>query len=132
MGRLLQQLRDVHHMPENKKSPLSDGCKEDIAWWKRYLRRFNGVELIYKDAPLDLQLEQLLDTSALVNCGDAQMWGGGAYYGQEYWSRPFPTWLQNPEIKIHLKEFYVVLASAWLWGDSWTVKIVYIYCDNAQ
>ena len=130
MGRLLQQLRDIHSNPENKKFPMSEGCKLDIAWWKRYLRRFNGVELIYKDSPMDLQLDQLLETSALVNCGDAQMWGGGAYFGQEYWSRPFPTWLQDPEIKIHLKEFYVVLASAWLWADQWTGKLVYIFSDN--
>lgn len=130
MGRLLQQLRDIHKQPENKKSPLSEGCKQDIAWWKRYLRRFNGVELIYKDAPLDLQLEQLLDSSAMVMCGDAQMWGAGAYFGQEYWSRPFPTWLQNPEIGIHIKEFYVVLVSSWLWGDHWTGKIIYIFSDN--
>ena len=130
MGRLLQQLRDIHSKPENKKFPMSDGCKQDIMWWKRYLRRFNGVELVYNDTPMNLSLIQLLDSPALVNCGDAQMWGGGAYFGQEYWSRPFPTWLQNPEIKIHMKEFYVVLASAWLWADQWTGKLVYIFSDN--
>lgn len=79
---------------------------------------------------MDLTLEQLLDTTALVNVGDAQMWGGGAYYMGEYWSRPFPTWLQDPAIGIHLKEFYVVLASAWLWGDSWSGHLVYIFSDN--
>ena len=31
---------------------------------------------------------------------------------------------------IHLKEFYVVLASCLLWGDQWTGKLVYIFCDN--
>ena len=109
---------------------MSPGCSEDIAWWDRYLRRFNGVELIYKDQPLGLSLYQLLDTPALVNCGDAQMWGGGAYFGNEYWSRSFPVWLRSPDIAIHIKEFYVVLASCLLWGHLWTGSLVYIFCDN--
>ena len=126
MSRLLYQLQDMHSQPDNKKSQLTSDSKLDIAWWDRYLSKFNGVELMYPDEPL----EQLLDTSAVVNCGDAQMWGGGSYYADEYWSRPFPSWLQSPDIPIHLKEFYVVVASCWLWGDCWTGKMTYIYSDN--
>ena len=130
MGRLLQQLREVQLLPDYKKSPISEGCKEDMKWWERYLRRFNGVQIIYKDQPLELSLGQLQDTSALVNCGDAQMWGGGAYYGSEYWSRPFPEWLRDPKIPIHIKEFHVVIASCLLWGHHWSGHMVYIFCDN--
>ena len=130
MGRLLQQLRDMHTLSDHKKHPLSYGCKEDILWWIRYTRRFNGVELMYNDQPLDLPLSQLCDTSAMVNAGDAQVRGGGAYFRGQYWSRPFPPWLQDPAIGIHLKEFYVVLVSAWVWGDLWTGNLVYIFCDN--
>ena len=85
---------------------------------------------MYNDDPLDLALEDLIETSAFVNCGDAQMWGGGAYFGDEYWSRPFPDWLKDPKIWIHLKEFYVVLVSCWLWGHLWSGRLVYIFCDN--
>ena len=67
---------------------------------------------------------------AKVNCGDAQVWGGGSYFGDEYWSRPFPTWLQDPGVPIHLKKFYVVLVSCWLWGDRWSGSVVYVFCDN--
>ena len=88
------------------------------------------MELMYVDEPIDLSLEQLLETGALVNCGDAQVWGGGAYCGDEYWSRPFPSWLQRVEVPIHLKEFWVILASAWLWGDTWSGRVVHIFCDN--
>ena len=130
MGRLLAQLQQMHHLPDQKRSMLSPGCKQDIRWWCRYLRRFNGVEMLYPFDPLDLSLEQLLETDALVNCGDAHMAGGGAYYGLEYWSRSFPSWLQDPEIPIHIKEFWVVLVSAWLWGEQWQGKLVYIFCDN--
>ena len=130
MGRLLQQLRSMHKLPDNKKVPLSQDSLCDISWWHRYVRRFNGVELVYKDEPIDLSLDQLLDTSARVNCGDAQLWGGGSYFEDEYWSRSFPSWLQDPGIPIHLKEFYVVLASCWLWGDRWSGRMIYIFCDN--
>ena len=130
MGRLLTQLQQMHSLPDNRKSKLSPGCRQDIVWWDRYLRRFNGVELLYPTDPLDLSLDQLLDTGALVNCGDAQPLGGGSYFGSEYWSRPFPQWLQCDSVPIHLKEFWVILVSAWLWGHHWHGKIVYIFCDN--
>ena len=83
MGRLLHQLRSMHSQSDHKKTILSDPCKEDIRWWHRYVRRFNGVELIYRDEPLNLSLEQLLDSSAPVICGDAQLWGGGSYFEDE-------------------------------------------------
>ena len=42
MSRLLQQLKNMHNMPEHKKVKLSEDSKADIQWWARYLRRFNG------------------------------------------------------------------------------------------
>ena len=69
------------------------------------MRRFNGVEMLYQTDPMGLSLEELLEIGACVNCGDAQLKGGGSYYGQEYWSRPFPAWLQGDDTPIHLKEF---------------------------
>ena len=132
LGRLISQLQQMHTMPDHKRVKLSDGCKDDIQWWSRYLRRFNGVELIYCVDPYPgLPLDKLLCTDELVNCGDAQPNGGGAYFGGEYWSRDFPGWLQDPGIPIHIKEFWVVIVSAWLWADQWRGKSVYIFSDNA-
>ena len=130
MGRLLSQLQSMHKLPDHKKEKLTAGSILDIGWWDRYLRRFNGVEMLYPSDPLHLDLDQLLDTEALVNCGDATMHGGGAYFASEYWSRPFPDWLQGDSTYIHIKEFWVVLVSAWLWGDKWQGKMVYIFSDN--
>ena len=72
----------------------------------------------------------MLDIGSCVNCGDAQPAGGGSYYGSEYWSRSFPEWLCEDNTPIHIKEFWVVLVSAWLWGEEWTGQLVYIFCDN--
>lgn len=130
MARLLNQLKSMHQLPDNKKVLLSEDCRQDIRWWSRYLRRFNGVECMYPDDTMDLSLDQLLDSSALVNCGDAQPMGGGAYFGSEYWSQPFPLWLQDASIGIHVKEFWVALVSAWIWGEEWRGKVIYVFCDN--
>ena len=75
--------------------------------------------MLYPNDPLlGLSLDQLPDTDTLVNCGDPQLLGGGACFGPEYWSRSFPNWLQDPGIGIHIKEFWVVIVSAWLCGVS--------------
>ena len=130
MGRLLQQLRSMSMLADNKKVVISEECRLDIHWWHRFLRKFNGVELMYVDEPINLSLVQLLEAGATVNCGDAQLWGGGAYFQDEYWSRPFPSWLKSVDIGIHLKEFYVLLVSCWLWGEQWSGQRVYLFCDN--
>ena len=130
MGRLLSQLRELHLEPDYRTVPISEGCKADIRWWARYLRRFNGVELMYPEEPLNISLDELVSQGAQVYCGDAQPLGGGAYCGEEYWSQNFPEWLQDVSIPIHVKEFYVVIASAILWGHKWRGKLVYMFCDN--
>ena len=130
VGRLITQLQSMHNLPDQKKVQLSQDCKQDIAWWNRYLRRFNGIEMLYPTDPLDLSLNQLLDTSALVNCGDAQPNVGGAYFGEEYCSWRFPDWLLGPDTPIHLKEMWVVVVSAWVWGEDWRGNMVYVFCDN--
>ena len=77
MGRLLGHLREIHDSPDNKKLKLPEFCQEDIKWWSRYLRKFNGVELMFPDQPVDFTLEELLSADAMVYCGDAQPKGGG-------------------------------------------------------
>ena len=131
MGRLLCHLRAIHHYPDHKNVPIPDDCQEDLRWWSRYIRRFNGVELMYSETIHDLQLDELLKLGAIVVCGDAQPLGGGAYFLDEYWSSSFPPWLLDSQIPIHIKEFWVVIASAALWGDRWHGKTVYIFCDNS-
>ena len=131
MGRLLGHLRDIHDNPDNKKIRLPSNCLEDIKWWTRYIRRFNGVELIFPEEPTNLTINELETLGAMVYCGDAQPHGGGAYFANEYWSRSFPTWLSKPDIPIHIKEFWVLIASTALWGDLWRGKQIHIFCDNS-
>ena len=131
MARLLAHLRELNDTPDHRKQPLPDSCKDDIKWWCCYVRRFNGVELIYPEAPQILSLDELLETDALVYCGDAYPRGGGGFYSTEYWSREFPSWLSDNDIPIHVKEFWVLVASTVLWGENWRGSLVYFFCDNA-
>ena len=130
MGRLLHQLRAISSVPDNKKVKLLDESRKDILWWAEYLDRFNGVNMIVNEEPIPLSLEQLLDTPFEVCAGDATPTGGGAWHGNEYWSEELPIFLQDPQIPIHLKEFWVMIVSSRIWGGTWTGRCIVIYCDN--
>ena len=130
MGRLLQLLRDMKGIPENRRVPLSDDSKKDILWWATYLRTFNGVSAMYNDHDSLQSFDQLLSSPYKMCAGDATLWGGGAWYDKQYWSREFPAFLKPREIAVHIKEFWTVICSCWVWGDDWANCIVYIFCDN--
>ena len=130
MGRLLMQLRTMTSLKDSRKVKLSDESKKDILWWSRYLDTFNGINMIVNDDPIPLSLEQLLDDPHGVCAGDATPSGGGAWHGKEYWCDRLPEHLQDAQIPIHVKEFWVLIVSAKLWGDTWTGRCVVLYCDN--
>ena len=130
MGRLLQQLRDMKAVLGGRKVHLTEDSKKDILWWLTYLRTFNGVSVMVNDQDNLQTLDQLMQSPYKVCAGDATLWGGGAWYGQQYWSREFPVFLKPREIAVHIKEFWTVICSCWVWGDDWANSVVYIFCDN--
>ena len=130
MGRLLAQLRTMSHVKDNKKVKLQEEACKDILWWAQYLEHYNGVNMIVNDNPIPLSYDQLLDSPHDICAGDATPTGGGAWHGREYWCGELPAHLKDPQIPIHLKEFWVVIVSAKLWGDTWTGRCIVIYCDN--
>ena len=130
MGRLLQQLRMMANSKDHFKVKLSDESRKDLKWWSRYLDHFNGIQLIINEDPFILTLEQMMDRTYELCAGDATPTGGGAWFGRYYWSRPLPAQLQDPNIPIHLKEFWVIIVSARHWGDMWAGRSIVIWCDN--
>ena len=130
MGRLLQQLRTMGNSKDNFKVKLSDESRRDLKWWARYLDHFNGIQMIIDEDPFLLTLDQMLDRPRDLCAGDATPTGGGAWYDHSFWSRKLPKDLQDPKVPIHLKEFWVVIVSARLWGDDWAGRSVVIWCDN--
>ena len=130
MGRLLEQLRSISKVHDKKKIKFSEESRKDIRWWNRYLEDFNGISMIVNEDPIPLSYEQLLDAPHEIMAGDATPTGGGAWHGDEYWSDHLPHHLQDPQLPIHLKEFWVLIVAAKLWGDSWTGRTIVMYCDN--
>ena len=130
MGRLLTQLSSMASIKDNKKVKLNEESRKDILWWRLYLESFNGINMIVNEEPIPLSYTQMLEYPFEVCAGDATPTGGGAWHGQEYWSEELPIDLQDPKIPIHIKEFFVVIVSAKLWGDTWTERTIVIYCDN--
>ena len=130
MGRLLDQLRSLSKVHDGKKVKFSEESKKDVIWWGEYLEHFNGVAMIVNEDPIPLSYEQLLDTPDRICAGDATPTGGGAWHGSEYWCGSLPAWLLDPRIPIHVKEFWTMIVSAKLWGDSWTGQTITIFCDN--
>ena len=130
LGRMLEQLRAMAAKPDNKKVKLWDETRKDITWWATYMEHYNGVEVIANEDPIQLSYEQLLDKPHDICAGDATPVGGGAWHGYEYWCGLLPLVLQDPQTPIHVKEFWVLIISAKLWGDTWTGRAVVLYCDN--
>ena len=130
MGRLLEQLRSMSKLHDGKKIKFTDESRNDIRWWGMYLEHFNGVTMIINEDPIPLSYEQLLDCPHEICAGDATPTGGGAWHGAEYWCGDLPQKMKDPKIPIHLKEFWVLIVSAKIWGESWTGRTVTIFCDN--
>ena len=130
LGRMLDQLRSMAGMADNKKVKLLEETRKDILWWATFLVKYNGIEMITDEDPIKLSYQQLLDTPHDICAGDATPVGGGAWHGYEYWCCQLPVELQDPMIPIHVKEFWVLIVSAKLWGETWTGRAMVLYCDN--
>ena len=130
LGRMLEQLRAMSRMQDNRKVKLSDDTRKDILWWCNFLEHYNGIEIITVEDPIRLSYHQLLDTPHDICAGDATPVGGGAWHGYEYWCGPLPEALLSNTVPIHVKEFWTLIVSAKLWGGSWTGRPVVLYCDN--
>lgn len=128
MGRLLAQLRNMSGLKDNVKIKLEEQSRKDLLWWSQFLRKFNGVTIIFNEDAIPLTLEQFLDTPERVCAGDSTPFGIGAWHKDEYWSRKMPVILVGSPI--HVLEFWSVIVSARLWGDSWSGKVITIFSDN--
>ena len=76
LGRMLDQLRSLVGMPDNKKVMLFEATRKDILWWASFLEHYNGVEMITMEDPIKLSYDQLLDTPHDLCAGDATPTGG--------------------------------------------------------
>ena len=89
-----------------------------------------ALTVILNEDPIRLSYDQLLDRPYQICAGDATPTGGGAWHGSEYWCGQLPDNLKDPSLPIHIKEFWILIVSAKVWGDTWSGKSITIFCDN--
>ena len=83
LARMLEYLRST---PDKGKHPLSQGFKDNLGWWKSFLRQFNGIRLIPPAVWQDPDAHLATD-ACLQGCG-------GICQG-EYFAGQFPlAWAQ--------------------------------------
>ena len=128
LGRMLEQLRSMSDLKDNKKTKLLEETRKDLQWWAAFLEHYNGVQIITIEDPIKLSYQQLLESPNKICAGDATPTGGGAWHGYEFWCGPLPHALQDPQFPI--PEFWALIVSAKLWGDTWTGRPIALYCDN--
>ena len=105
---------------QKQKTILSYDVRKDLVWWYTFMQTFNGIELIISN---DISVNVASDACP-------QGFGSWCQEKNEYFSGMFPLNLQDPQIPIHVKEFWCVIISVKLWGENWLGKKVQIQCDN--
>ena len=104
INRIISEIKKLS--TQKQKITLSQDINKDFLWWFNFMQVFNGIELmIFNDISINV-------------AGDACPQGLGSWYQEEleYFSGMFPLRLQDPQIPIHLKEFWCVIVSVKLWG----------------
>ena len=118
VSRIINEIKTL--TTQKQKLTLSSEVRKDFIWWHEYMSIFNGVHFLIENC-VSVQL-----------AGDACPQGMGCYNPSIncYFSTKFPTYLQDPSLPIHLKEFMCVIISTKKWGHLWVGKQIQFFCDN--
>ena len=98
---------------------LSREFRADLAWWRLFVSRWNGVGLI----------QPSIDVSNHQFHSDASgRWGCGAWYGLHWFQYEWDH--ESSLLDISVKELAPVIMAASVWGSSWRGQTVKCYSDN--
>ena len=123
-GRIfLRRLLDLAHSREelDVPFPLSTEAREDILWWLKFARSWNGTAFFLDPTWTPAhQLQLFTDAAGTL--------GYGAYWNGAWFSKAWPPHLlQKP---IEWKELYAIVMAAETWGSQWSGKRLLFHCDN--
>jgi hypothetical protein len=101
------------------KVKMSSELKDDLVWWRSFLRVFNGKRFLVQD-----KVTHLVWTDACIKAG-------GMYYKGDWqyvqWTKDFPQWKMS---HINVKETAMIWVAAKRWAPSWQDGNVVIFSDN--
>ena len=122
LRRMLDLLQTVPNRPHSSKYiRLNGGFRSDLAWWRTFIVRWNGVS--YLPPPAYLPSRELQITS------DASgSWGCGAWHGHSWFQVRWDE--RSHHLSIVEKELIPIIIACVVWGSSWQGHQVRCYCDN--
>ena len=113
----------LHSVPDSPRSRhplrLSREFRSDLAWWRVFVRDWNGVSFLPWAQQLPV-VEMASDASG--------SWGCGAWHGTHWFQVQWDDRLV--EASIMVKELILVVIAVDLWGARWSNCLVRCFCDN--
>jgi len=122
LRRLIDQSQRASHL--DAIIHLGSECKKDIAWFAEFLPDWNGVRFFQDDRLLDA------DSLGLVVFSDAASPGGGACFGDEWFSYPWPATVSD--LLIAFRELHALTTAALTWGHCFSGRRIRFYCDSGN
>ena len=102
---------------------LRRGAQADLAWFRRFWRRANGLAFFSDSEWADAD-DQALYTDASTSTGY------GAVFGGEYFAGTWPVDVSDMDINV--LEMLVFLLVAWVWGPKLTHRRTVLHADNTS
>ena len=119
IARILILLRKVlfnhHHVN------LTAEFRKDIAWWRRFLRAYNGVSMI-STAQWSSPGEVFTTDACLTGCG--------GLCGDQYFHAAFPSFVVQQTLDINCLELLTIIVALKLWGLQWSGLRLTVRCEN--
>ena len=119
IARILILLRKVHFNHHHVN--LTAEFRKDIAWWRRFLRAYNGVSMI--------STAQWSSPGAMFPT-DACLMGCGGLCGDQYFHAVFPSYVVQQTLDINCLELLTIIVALKLWGSRLCGLRLSVRCDN--
>ena len=121
IARMLEHLRSLTFVPPDKKTPLPTSFLKDIAWWQKFMERYNGVSITSQES---------WSTPDTVFATDACLEACGGHTTDAFFHCVFLPNIRGMDLHINALEMLTVAIALKLWGHRFRGKKIRILCDN--
>ena len=119
IARILALLRNLRF--NHQHANLTAEFRKDIAWWRRFLREYNGVSMI-STAQWTSHGEVFTTDACLTGCGGV--------CSDQCFHAVFPPFVSEQNLAISSLELLSIVVALKLWGPRWTGLRLTVRCDN--
>lgn len=120
LRRMIDLLHTGHHsLHSTHLIRLNKGFRSDLAWWRTFIREWNGISFLHPPAHLP-QFHLYSDASG--------SWGCGAVWGRLWFQLQWDA--SSHHLSIAEKELIPIILAFAVWGAGWQDHQVICHCDN--